>query len=768
MSSDSSLFVDKTQFDITNDLIKRLKEQSWGLAVLRLFFSSLSFVFKAADKAVYPYIMPVAAFIGIIWFYLNLLEAKTTRNININLWGKLASNSALAILGIVGCVLFFAFGIGSITLISAATAAFYGVKFLVKTGLSLTYAVRYFYCEPGTKRKQECEERAIRYAKSGLSSLLSSIVAVVITALSVVGGPLGWGLLSLAFIAKMVANGDTILADLLKEKSPIKEMTNEVEHIEDKLLKKTLASNLIVKQIKILELEERYLGQLRDKVKHSANYTFVKMNSGSAEIQDDKLYVEFENDKLFYKTKRSGKYQHEITANYFHHEDIYKALCKEIKEHQNQDKDWLYLLEKHKNSILNMTAKKEHTRFEPLTIRMISWAKLVFYSFFTQQQKEEIKFLKKFQKEWETSISPYPDSLSKKGETYLVYQCVENVNNLLQNDVGCNLEKNKNKPMRCTDTIIGTMSMIEDRELRKQFLISMIDNKIVALRDSRSNIYKKEKITFLNQVKEALTEKDTNFSSDSSPVKMLKSLIETEGAEGTAGTKTLTKNNADTASALTKLVPADLTDDLKKNLQKVFFSAKKQISETELLYRAALFHVYYKTAHLHKPGAKRGKFYYKDIIETLKQIKDADQQKSYLIALLKEKISDLGSNPKGKIKNKKIALKWCLKWLEGNREPCTFSITEKKSEYTYQCSGIEEWMKIIHKKHRKFKADVFTSYWEGIGETDGLLRAVAEYDKLHPQSLKLLINEPNDSHSCSPSNYADIHPSISTTSLIAS
>lgn len=632
MSSNFDVLSNQTQFDITTEAIKKLKEQGLGFVTLRLFFASLSFLFKATDDALYSYILPIAVLMDIVWFYLSFLEAKTTRNINFNLSEKLVTNFFLAVLGIVGCILLFGFGISSFTLLSALVASFYGIKAIAKMGLSLSYAIRFFYAEPGTERAKECKDRAKRYIKSAIGSLMSAVVAAAITMTGLVGGPIAWVVLSTAFLIKFYVNKDAISRELLPEKSSIKEIAELIKNIEDKPLKKILTKQLIHKRIKRLEMEDKYLIELQHKARHAPEFS----------------------------------------------------------------------------------------------IRMVSWGRIAFYSLFPQKQKEEITLLKKLASEVEGDNAHhtiYPEGFLKN-DTYDIYQL------LLHHTSSLGESQRNKKPIIYTDTIIEMIHMIEDKKLREKFLLMLIDNKIATLASASFNIYKKEKINFLINLKEILQSSINSSNVYSPDSKVVKILTQLEG-------QPTESDNSFIAAKITQLVSEKLDDSAKKTLQKVFFSAKKHRSETELLYYAALSHACQGTVELHEPGYKKGKFYYKDISASIKKIKEPEKKAQCIIELLQKKIDSFGSNPKGKHRHKKEALLWCLNWLKGGRLATPFSITRNGKQYDYQFDDIEDWLKVIRQEHPVFQRQVFISKLDVIGETDGMIGVVCEFHQKYPEKPTL-------------------------------
>lgn len=724
--------MDRTQFDIISEDIRRIKEENLGLITLRLFFSSFSFISKIMDNAFYPYVMPTTMLIGCMWFWLNYLEAKAAGNVNVNLLGKIVSNAGLAILGLAGCILFFGFGIGSLFLISAAFSAIYAIKTIIKLSLSLSYLIRFFASEPGSKRKADCKERASRHAKSAFSAFMTMLVSVAITTLHLVAGPWVWVILGAAFFIKTSNNTDAIISKLEKAKSSVRKQKKIIEQVNDLPLKKLMTKKLLQKQIKILEAEEKYLALLKDRTKSPSDYTFCLLGNApiNTELDYDKIYFEFKNNKLFYQTTRLGKNKKEMTAEYFKNTETYEQVCKTIKEQEDNNKNWLDILIDHKQSILNITSQKAyaHTRSEPFSIRLISASKLWYYSFFSLTQKEEIVFLNTLQSkmgEEKPIFTPPLKNLNKKSDTYLVSELARSTFSIEENNV---------ESIRFTDCIIETINMIEEKECREKFLLMLIDKKIKELNNSRLKMYSEEKIKFLSTIKEIIQKPPlTNHHTTIIPA-----LIPTKISE--QADKTTELNNTQMVAELLQLVPPKPDNAGKKDLKKIFFSMKNQQSETALLYLAALSHAYYdNNVELHEPGHRKGKFYYKDISSDIRKIKIPLEKKAYIIVLLEKKIHSFGNNPKGKEKNKKDALIWCLDWLKGDRAPHSFTI----GKHSYTFNNIEEWISTIHKEEPRFYRNVITSKWENLGETYGLIREVSEFNKNHPKALVLDKTKPN-------------------------
>lgn len=135
-----------------------------------------------------------------------------------------------------------------------------------------------------------------------------------------------------------------------------------------------------------------------------------------------------------------------------------------------------------------------------------------------------------------------------------------------------------------------------------------------------------------------------------------------------------------------------------------------------------------------EPNTSEGKFFYKDIIATMKSIQTYEEQKHFLILLIQKKIRSLQNDinegmvwNKTKHENKMAILTWLKSWIQLDTD-------EARMNYKLTVNGkppqsianMAELMDFLNKTN-PVKKNVFASLFEGTGETEGLLRACAIY-----------------------------------------
>lgn len=129
-------------------------------------------------------------------------------------------------------------------------------------------------------------------------------------------------------------------------------------------------------------------------------------------------------------------------------------------------------------------------------------------------------------------------------------------------------------------------------------------------------------------------------------------------------------------------------------------------------------------AKTHKPGT--GSFFYRDIIHDLRKIKGATEEQIFLKQLINQKIDALlrEENKSNKTEDKYNFLVWLDNWL---LDPTLrLTIDDKSGITSPEINNMHDLMHFLN-QNPEFKDNVFSSPRNGIGETEGLLRAVAEY-----------------------------------------
>lgn len=617
-------------------------------------------------------------------------------------------------------------------------------------------------------------------------------------------------------------------------------------------------------------IKQERVNLLFELLKSRDNHNFM---SDIAEYKDDILKAT-EHKAHTYPApstpSRAWNYIKYTVMNFFpRHEKEKKALLEEMKKSLESPKD--KVASANNSSMLGVEAQKQRKTISDIAADLDKdqnkKSQVFSYSYFFGKQSETELFMKTAQKieteskissvEPETNVTSYAEvaialplttsndsmstmtgdsvrSSSKSAETPSQRDSeLASINSLASTD--------SSKGFEYDEKIIDSLKKIEDKEVRKQFLKTLIDKKIQALdeeiRKKKSKKRENKKVflnwlkVWLNNPSELLAFKTKEGEQESDQIGVGKLSVwtdqNTEPTQIDKNTINFKRNNGEITffwqklktiekrtfketdiPDITKVLGLSFTDSL--TTQKLFekitskcecsnllnpmgelmdfldkhpefsedvFSSYRSMGDTELLLKATAIHLDMgkpEVADIHAPGHKEGKFYFRDITNTLKAIKDDKKRQNCLISLLEKKIKSIHEHvikANGWIESEKKygeptkivfdtrkhldkmhMLKWLKTWLEQDAEPTIFtlpdyykstsgdSIVSNKIcdmndltdflEFTGKYKPVNQPVFknltnfVLGSPQKKFRDNVYSSLLESLGEVDGLIRAV--------------------------------------------
>lgn len=783
--------INLSQFNIVAESLDKTKRAGVYYYLFKFASASIAFFILVA-RIFSQYMLPLHLFTSIASIYRsrnNIKEASLISNINFNLWTKVVLNFILAILSVLACVVLF--GV-TVRFLPYVTSVVYGLKFISKTGLCLLYLYRYFSSEPGSQRRAECRGRAEKYALSALVSLFSMVTCVLLSIADVfTGGISTYCILGAGLALNAFNTGYISRLEFFNKKSTLPDEIEHIELIEEQKEKKNFLIKLIDKKIKVLngDIENRkkfrersqdfnrnFFSQSWNFIKitvlnllphpQSQKKTFLDQLKNHLQKGEPICLEQIKNKKraqFFNKILRSSKFLYLRFSPQSHQNKM--RFLRKIDNFLDSNPYFNSLFQVSKKESQPLNSIKELMSF----LEKNPAFKKDIFSSYTQNQGE-LKLLLQtalnIENEDNQQITRSSNTSSEISTTMTTL--TEQLNlppNQIQ-DMVQNMDNGNNSPSRSSDIspsspitskkfdydediLIQSMKSIEDERARKKFLIQLINKKINALMDetrekSKSNDVSFKKLDFLVQLKNWLDDNSILFKVT---------------IDSSTHTSPAIKNMQNLMDFL------DKHPDFKKD---IFSSRKKIISNTALLVKATALHLDLDTSKIHqchKPGHTEGKFYFKDIENSISRIKDDRERADFLIKLIDKKIASLSEkitkpkeskglldlldeiiNQEKKHRDKIHILKWLQEWLKEGVKP---KILETPyGEISEPIHNMKELILFLQKpKQSQYKCNIFGSSFESLGETDGLVRAFAKHLDMCKKKEVLNINNTSENHS---------------------